>query len=91
MEDLETVVSGKPITRHKKKKKKVDDNLYSNCFPANEEPIIAEEFVPLGDQSLAKTGGKGLLNARVIFVIGELATLLGVNDLIIFLCYQGAG
>ena len=74
VEDLENVVTGKPIRRRKKKKKKVEEdaNTYTNRFPAEEDLILAQEFVPLGDQGLARTDRKGLLNARVIFVIGKL-------------------
>lgn len=70
MDDLSRVVDGKPIRlRRKKKKRKEEEDEYSRN-PVFEQPIVAEEFIPLMDDSIAKTDGKGLLNVRVIFVIG---------------------
>lgn len=71
VDDLSRVVDGKPIRlRRKKKKRKEEEDEYSRN-PVFEQPIVAEEFIPLMDDSIAKTDGKGLLNVRVIFVIGE--------------------
>ena len=71
MDDLSRVVDGKPIRlRRKKKKRKEEEDEYPRN-PVFEQPIVAEEFIPLMDDSIAKTDGKGLLNVRVIFVIGE--------------------
>ncbi|PFX19436.1 Adenylate kinase isoenzyme 5 [Stylophora pistillata] len=70
VDDLSRVVDGKPIRlRRKKKKKKEEEDEYSRN-PVFEQPIVAEDFIPLMDDSIAKTDGKGLLNVRVIFVIG---------------------
>ena len=67
-EELLRLAQGKSIRRRKKKKRKDDDEERA---PINEEPIVAEELIPLMDQTIARTDGKALLNARVIFVIGE--------------------
>ena len=56
------------LRRRKKKKQQDEEKPRSLVF---EQPIVAEEFVPLMDDSIAKTDGKGLLNVRVIFVIGR--------------------
>lgn len=72
VDDLSRVLEGKPIKLRRKKKKKKEDEDEEPKTPIHEEPIVAEEFVPLLDDSIAKTDGKGLLNVRVIFVIGEL-------------------
>ena len=74
VDDLSRVVEGKPIKLRRRKKKKTEDENENEepKTPVYEEPIIAEEFVPLLDDTIAKTDGKGLLNVRVIFVIGEL-------------------
>lgn len=72
VDDLSRVVEGKPIKLRRRKKKKKEDEDEEPKTPIYEQPIVAEEFVPLLDDSIAKTDGKGLLNVRVIFVIGEL-------------------
>jgi len=66
---LDRLIAGKSFKkrRYKKKAKKQEEPPKT---PVMEEDIIAEEFIPLGDNEIAKTG-KGLLNARVIFVIGK--------------------
>lgn len=69
---MSRVVEGKPIKLRRRKKKKKEDEDEEPKTPIYEQPIVAEEFVPLLDDSIAKTDGKGLLNVRVIFVIGEL-------------------
>ena len=70
---MSRVVEGKPIKlRRRKKKNKEDENEEPKTPAVYEEPIVAEEFIPLQDDTIAKTDGKGLLNVRVIFVIGEL-------------------
>lgn len=69
VDDLSRVVDGKPIKLRRKKKKKQQDEEEPRSL-VYEQPIVAEEFVPLMDDSIAKTDGKGLLNVRVIFVIG---------------------
>ena len=71
------MVEGKPIKLRRKKKKKQPEAEESRS-PVFEQPIVAEEFIPLMDDSIAKTDGKGLLNVRVIFVIGELNELFWV-------------
>ena len=58
-----------PEDEEEKKRKEEEDEYSRN--PVFEQPIVAEEFIPLMDDSIAKTDGKGLLNVRVIFVIGE--------------------
>ena len=65
------MVEGKPIKLRRRKKKKTEDENENEepKTPVYEEPIVAEEFVPLLDDTIAKTDGKGLLNVRVIFVI----------------------
>lgn len=46
-----------------------------------EEPIITPEEVPLlGDLGTAKFSGKGLLDVRVIFVIGKLAYFVFLKE-----------
>ena len=65
------MVEGKSIKLRRRKKKKEEEDEEPRT-PIYEVPIVAEEFVPLVDDSIAKTEGKGLLNVRVIFVIGEL-------------------
>ena len=65
-------MEGKPIKLRRRKKEKKEDEDKEPKNPVYEEPIVAEEFVPLLDDSIAKTDGKGLLNVRVIFVIGKL-------------------
>lgn len=64
-------MDGKPIKLRRRKKKKKEEDEEPRT-PIYEQPIVAEEFVPVMDDSIAKTEGKGLLNVRVIFVIGEL-------------------
>lgn len=71
VDDLSRVVDGKPIKLRRRKKKKKEEDEEPKT-PIYEQPIVAEEFVPLMDDTIAKTDGKGLLNVRVIFVIGEL-------------------
>ena len=68
VEDLSRIIEGKPIKLRRKKKKKQEEE--QTRTPIYEQPIVAEEFVPLMDDTIAKTDGKGLLNVRVIFVIG---------------------
>lgn len=68
VEDLSRIIEGKPIKLRRKKKKKQEEEQPRT--PIYEQPIVAEEFVPLMDDTIAKTDGKGLLNVRVIFVIG---------------------
>lgn len=70
VDDLSRVVEGKPIKLRRKKKKKQPEAEEESRSPVFEQPIVAEEFIPLMDDSIAKTDGKGLLNVRVIFVIG---------------------
>ena len=70
--DLSRIIEGKPIKLRRKKKKKQDEEEQPRT-PVDEHPIVAEEFVPLLDDTIAKTDGKGLLNVRVVFVIGELS------------------
>ena len=72
VDDLSRVVEGKPIKLRRKKKKKKEDENEEPKTPVYEVPIVAEDFIPLQDDTIAKTDGKGLLNVRVIFVIGEL-------------------
>lgn len=76
VDDLSRVLEGKPIKLKRRKKKKTEDENENENeepkTPVYEQPIVAEEFVPLQDDTIAKTDGKGLLNVRVIFVIGEL-------------------
>ena len=72
------MVEGKPIKLRRKKKKKQPEAEEESRSPVFEQPIVAEEFIPLMDDSIAKTDGKGLLNVRVIFVIGELNDLFWV-------------
>lgn len=69
VEDLSRIIEGKPIKLRRKKKKKQEEEEQPRT-PIYEQPIVAEEFVPLMDDTIAKTAGKGLLNVRVIFVIG---------------------
>lgn len=73
VDDLSRVLEGKPIKLKRRKKKKTEDENENEepKTPVYEQPIVAEEFVPLQDDTIAKTDGKGLLNVRVIFVIGE--------------------
>lgn len=67
--DLSRIIEGKSIKLRRKKKKKQDEEEQPRT-PVDEHPIVAEEFVPLLDDTIAKTDGKGLLNVRVVFVIG---------------------
>ena len=69
---MSRVVEGKPIKVRRRKKKKKEDENEEPKTRVYEELIVAEEFIPLQDDTIAKTDGKGLLNVRVIFVIGEL-------------------
>jgi len=69
VDDLSRIVDGKPIKLRRRKKKKQEEEEEPRSL-VNEQPIVAEEFVPLMDDTIAKTDGKGLLNVRVIFVIG---------------------
>lgn len=69
VDDLSRVVEGKPIKLRRKKKKQPQPEEKPRS-PVFEQPIVAEEFIPLMDDTIAKTDGKGLLNVRVIFVIG---------------------
>ncbi|KAJ7339397.1 hypothetical protein OS493_005792 [Desmophyllum pertusum] len=69
VDDLTRIAEGKPIKLRRRKKKKKDEDEEPRT-PIYEPQIISEEFVPLMDDSIAKTDGKGLLNVRVIFVIG---------------------
>ncbi|XP_048587761.1 adenylate kinase isoenzyme 5 isoform X3 [Nematostella vectensis] len=69
VDDLGRVVDGKPVRRRMKKKKKKKNEEEART-PVYEETIVSNEFIPLCDDEIAKTKGKGLLNARVIFVIG---------------------
>lgn len=62
----------KPIKLRRRKKKKQQQEEEEPGSLVFEQPIVAEEFVPLMDDTIAKTDGKGLLNVRVVFVIGEL-------------------
>ena len=71
VDDLTRIAEGKPIKLRRRKKKKKDEDEEPRT-PIYEPQIISEEFVPLMDDSIAKTDGKGLLNVRVIFVIGKL-------------------
>lgn len=73
-DDISRLAAGKSVRRRKKKKRKEEEE--EGPPPINEEPIVAEELIPLMDQSIARTDGKALLNARVIFVIGECAEVL---------------
>ena len=69
-DDLDRVIGGKSFKKRRyKKKSKTAEVEETPGTPIIEEPIIAAEFIPLGDEEIAKTG-KGLLNARVIFVMG---------------------
>jgi len=70
VDDLSRIVDGKPIKLRRRKKKKQEEEEEPRSL-VNEQPIVAEEFVPLMDDTIAKTDGKGLLNVRVIFVIGK--------------------
>ena len=65
-------MDGKPIKLRRRKKKKQQQEEEEPGSLVFEQPIVAEEFVPLMDDTIAKTDGKGLLNVRVVFVIGEL-------------------
>ena len=65
-------MDGKPIKLRRRRKKKQEEDEKPRT-PIYEQPIVAEEFVPLMDDTIAKTDGKGLLNVRVVFVIGELS------------------
>ena len=78
VDDLSRVVDGKPIKLRRRKKKKKDEDEQPRT-PIYEQPIVAEEFVPLMDDTIAKTEGKGLLNVRVIFVIGELKYIVSLS------------
>ena len=74
VDDLSRIVEGKPIKLRRRKKKKKEEEHEEEKYrgpPVYEEPIVAEELVPLMDETIAKTGGKGLLNVRVIFVLGK--------------------
>ena len=68
-DDIARLAAGKSIRRRKKKKKKEEEE--ESRTPVFEDTIVSEELVPLMDQSIARTDGKALLNARVIFVIGK--------------------
>ena len=71
VDDLSRIVDGKPIKLRRRRKKKQQEKEEDPGSLVFEQPIVAEEFVPLMDDIIAKTDGKGLLNVRVVFVIGE--------------------